>query len=358
MSVKQFFKSNSFKCIAALLCVLLASGIILTIAYGFLEVTAGEKLQRAVKKIYAGEEVSVYGKDDVLITADATDPQGLISEAVTCGNAEINEAYKVTYTENGSEVINYLVSSKGSGGWSGGTVTCWVAVIAENNGVKGIKSVSVADWGNQTLSSEINGSELLENIAGKYEDGIYYAPKDNPDFIVSGATMSSTAICNAVNGAITFVKTKIFKENLTDKFAGFEYLEYIDTANPSTAYSVENGVVTYDIVTKPNGKANAFTLKIKVGAGGVISEYTVVNYGSTDGKLDKEQYNALVKTDYTGKDAAYFKSVIGENGDVSGNDSYEANGIQSGATRSNFLCLYAGLFATANYQKCTGGNAR
>lgn len=357
MSVKQFFKSNAFKCIAALLCVLLASGIFLTIAYGFLEVTAGERLQRAIGKIYAGMEVSVYGKDDVLITAEATDPKGLVSETVTCGNAEINDAYKIIYTENGKEILNYLISSKGSGGWSGGAVTCWVAVISENNVIKGIKSVNVSDWGNQTLSSDINGSSLLENIAEKYKDGIYYDPNGDDNFLVSGATMSSTAICNAVNGAITFVKTQIFGETETDKFSGLKYLEYIDTANPSTSYSCENGIVTYNIVTKPNKRAGAFTLEIKVGAGGIITEFIIIKYGSTDGALDKDEYNALVKTDYTGKDASYFKKVIGENGEIKDNSNFESNEIQSGATLSNYLCLYAGLFATANYEVCSGGNA-
>ena len=353
MSVKDFFKSNSFKCLAALLCVLLASGIFLTIAYGFLEVTAGERLQRAVSYIYSGADVSVYGENDVLITAEAKDPQGLISETKKTGNAEIDQAYKVTFDENGKKELDYLISSKGFGGWSGGTVTCWIAVTVENGAVTGIRKISVSSWGNQTLSSEVNSSSLFENITSKYTDGIYYEPVG--DFLVTGATMSATAICNAVNGAIAFVKTDILGGVVSNPFEGFVFTEYIDIANPATIYQVDGETVTYNIITKSNKQAQAFTIEITVGKGGVISEYVIKKYGSTDGRLDKDEYNALVRTDYEGKDAAYFKSVIGENGDISSNENYEAGEIQTGATRSNYLCLYSGLFATANYEKCLGG---
>ncbi len=64
MTVKQFFKSNAFKCIITLLCVLLISGIFLTVAYGFLEVSKGERLQRAVKQIYTTSTPVILGVDE------------------------------------------------------------------------------------------------------------------------------------------------------------------------------------------------------------------------------------------------------------------------------------------------------
>ena len=87
MTVKEFFKSNAFKCIAALLSVLLVSGIFLTICYGFMEVTDGERLQRAVTSIYSGKEVTVYGLDeagnDAVIDSTVSTPRGLLENPVT-----------------------------------------------------------------------------------------------------------------------------------------------------------------------------------------------------------------------------------------------------------------------------------
>ena len=75
MTVKQFFKSTTFKCIITLLCILLISGIFLTVMNGLLEVAEGEKLQRAIGKIYDGGATTIiYGKGDKEITADETDP--------------------------------------------------------------------------------------------------------------------------------------------------------------------------------------------------------------------------------------------------------------------------------------------
>ena len=80
MSAKQFFKSTAFKCIVTLLCVLLISGIFLTIMNALLEVTPEEKRDRAISKIY-GTTVSV---EDVAINGYKDD------------SATIDEAYKVT----------------------------------------------------------------------------------------------------------------------------------------------------------------------------------------------------------------------------------------------------------------------
>ena len=210
MTVKEFFKSNAFKCIAALLCVLLVSGIFLTICYGFMEVTDGERLQRAVTSIYEGKEVTVYGLDengnDAVIDSSVSKPRGLLEKSVTIGSAEVQQAYKVVYTENGKEVLNYLVSSTGKGGYAGGSVTCWVALNIENGVISSIYKVQISQSAAQTLMSDINGSTILQDIADGYEAGINYVPnKAEGEYIVTGATMSSTAVCNAVNGALGYV---------------------------------------------------------------------------------------------------------------------------------------------------------
>ncbi|MDE6868954.1 MAG: hypothetical protein K2J83_07440 [Clostridia bacterium] len=62
MTAKQFFKSNVFKCLVTLLCILLVCGVFLTVAYAFLKVTDEERLNRAISKIY-GRTVSVTALD-------------------------------------------------------------------------------------------------------------------------------------------------------------------------------------------------------------------------------------------------------------------------------------------------------
>ncbi len=52
MTVKQFFKSSTFKCLITLLCVLLVSGVFLTIMNSLLKVTDEERFARAINKIY------------------------------------------------------------------------------------------------------------------------------------------------------------------------------------------------------------------------------------------------------------------------------------------------------------------
>ncbi|MDE6441285.1 MAG: hypothetical protein K2L12_00850 [Clostridia bacterium] len=177
MSAKQFFKSTTFKCLVTLLCILLICGVFLTIAYGFLEVTDEERLSRALSKIY-GEKVAV----DVLPT------EGYENE-----NATIVEAYK---DENG----DYLIKSKGKGGF-GGTVTCWVLVDAEDSKISKVDKVIIETSDGETFLGDIN---YLDKFAETpYTEGFEYTIDNG--FKTSGASKSSTAIDNAVNGAVGFV---------------------------------------------------------------------------------------------------------------------------------------------------------
>ncbi len=362
MTAKQFFKSNAFKSIIALLCVLLVSGIFLTIAYGFLEVSKGEQLQRALSKIYSGKEIVIYGENDKEITAEDKNPVGLTKESVAIGNAVIDQAYKIVYTENEKEITNYLISSKGSGGFGGG-VTCWVALISEDNALTGIESVSISSWGGETLSAEVSGSTLISDIISSYTDGIYYAPnKDANEYVVSGATRSSTAICNAVNGAIDYVKSNILGLSLTDYYKDYAYTDYISTRQMQKP-AVSGNSVTYNIVTEGLRPAGEFKITVTV-TDGKITAYNITQNGSTDetwaGKMDPTVKDGTYFTANGGKTAADLKAVLGENGDNVSLDGFESGATltdRSHATKSNFLCLYAGLFATANYQTALGGNA-
>ena len=51
-SIKEFFKSTSFKCIAVLLVIVLVCGILLTICNSLFAISPEEELNRVLGKIY------------------------------------------------------------------------------------------------------------------------------------------------------------------------------------------------------------------------------------------------------------------------------------------------------------------
>ncbi len=177
MTVKQFFKSTSFKCIISLLCILLVCGVFLTIAYGFLEVTDEERLNRAISKIY-GEKVSV---------------EKAPYEGYENDKAFILEAYK-------DDKGDYLVKSKGTGGFNG-TVTCWVLVDVEESKIVKVSRVTIETSDGETFLGDIDYLDKFPLT--QYKDGFEYTADNG--FKTSGATKSSTAINNAVNGAVGLV---------------------------------------------------------------------------------------------------------------------------------------------------------
>ncbi len=206
MTAKQFFKSTAFKCIIVLLSVLLVCGVLLTVAYSFLKVTEGERLQRAISAIYGGEEVTIYGDDAANpVTADIDEPVDLTKNTkIAMDNADILAAYKIEFADGG---LNYLVQSQGKGGFSGGSVTCWIAINVENGKVAGIDKVNIASNVNQSFISRITDA-FLNGFTEDYADGVKFSSdKGSPDaHLVSGASKSSTAINNAVNAAVAFVE--------------------------------------------------------------------------------------------------------------------------------------------------------
>ncbi len=345
MTVKQFFKSTAFKCIVVLLSILLICGVFLTVMNGLLEVTDEERFARAVQKIY-GKSVE-------------TEEISLDGEKTSFDYADISEAYKVK--DDG----NYLVKVSGKEGY-GGAVVCWVVVDMSDDGkeIDGVMKIAIDSAPGESYISKISQG-ALDALAAKAEygkeamGGFAHGSKEHGgDYIATGASYSMRAISNCMNGAMDFVAAYALGVAKSDFYTdnGFEYLEMIN--KQETSYTVESSVVTYNIVTAGNSPAGAFTITVKVGADGAITEYTISADGST-----AQTYKDKVFTQYTGKNAAWFKSVIGDDGKTNTNANYEANGIQTCATRSNYLCLYAGLFATANYQKAvstpyTGGDAQ
>lgn len=355
MEAKKFFKGNAFKSIVALLCVLLVSGLFLCTAYGFLEVTAGEKLQRAIKGIY-GTSVQVYGKDDAEITAEDTDPKGLIEKKVTVGNAEILQMYKIVFGKDESSETDYLVQSKGKGGYGGGSVTCWVALTYDQSGITGIRNVQIADNSGQSFIGKITDG-FLKSFSTGYEEGVeHFTTGDG--YVSSGASLSSAAICNAVNGAVTYVKEEVFGNVTENKFNNFEFMYIYNTNNEqvqlidtvASDYAVDGNTVTYSLITCGNGRAGSFELDIVVegdGETGTVKTFTIIENGSTGPNWANKVEQSVAS--YQNKGLDFFKNILGD--DLRYSDfTPDGTNVQTGASHSNFICLCAGAFATANYK--------
>lgn len=192
MTAKQFFKGKAFKCIVALMTILLICGIFLTIMNSFLEVSAEEKFNRAIKKIYG-----------TTVTTEQIDLTGLNTEFE---HSTVVDAYVVT--DDG----NYLIKMNGKEGFAG-KVTCWVVVeIGENGEIAGIMKIVIDSAPSESYISKIKQSNL-DALAAKAEYGKELAggiingssTEKGDDYVKTGASFSMRAISNAVNGAMDFV---------------------------------------------------------------------------------------------------------------------------------------------------------
>ncbi len=332
MTVKQFFKSNIFKCLAALLCVLLVCGVFLTIMNGLLAVSDEEKFQRVLSEI--------YGKSVTTKKQDVSDKNTNLSSAI------INDVYKVE--DDG----NYIVNASGKNGY-GGNVKCWVVILTKPDGksVGGVGKVTapIADNPAESFLNKI-GASVYDKFAKDYKDGIVYSyGKDENDkegemFVKTDASYSMRGICNAVNGTITFMNAFLSGGDIEeeDPYEDFAYHTLINMED--TSWTKNGKEITYNVVTKGNGEAESFKISVTVGEDKKIKTYAITVNGSTfDYDADM---NPAIKDGslFVGKDLEYFKSIIGEDGGKTDDPV-----IATGATKSNYLCFAAGAFAVANY---------
>ena len=175
MTVKQFFKSKTFRCIVVLLCIALVSGALLSIMNDVLYVSAEERVQRTIKKIY-GTQIG-YDKEGVQFDVYQTD------------NGSVDEIYPL---EDG----NYLAKATGNHGYKEGTVTIWCVARYDGGEFVGVDNVSIASYEKQTLMGMFTSS-VLSGFVGHDELDIH---------VVSGATYSETAVKNAFNSVMVYFR--------------------------------------------------------------------------------------------------------------------------------------------------------
>ena len=189
MTVKQFFKSQAFKCIIVLLVIALVAGGLLAILNDVLYVTEEERTMRAIEKVY-GKEMNYQEKE---YSSDQ-----LVNDYGTLS--------KVYLLENG----NYLVQATGGEGYKGGTITVWIVLTAKDGAFGGIEKVVLESYEKQTLMSKLTYdvySAHNDEITG---DVYFTTSGDGIKVLISGATYSTNALNNAVDCALQFAREVLF----------------------------------------------------------------------------------------------------------------------------------------------------
>lgn len=199
MTTKEFFKSNAFKSLAVLIAIVLVAGALLAVFNDLLYISEEERLNRTLS--------SIYGKEVTAETVELTD------EEKQTAYGTVDAVYHIV--DDG----NYLFQTTGTGGYSGGTVTLWTVVACTgtreegNLTLTGIEKVVYGSNSGQTLMANFSDSyysyfsEHDELVA---EGGYFTAikgSKDDLNQVSTGATMTSTAISNAVNAALSCFRT-------------------------------------------------------------------------------------------------------------------------------------------------------
>lgn len=192
MTLKQFLKSKTFKCIMVLLVIALICGGLLAILNDVLYISEEEKTKNAIKQIYGSDmeyEVVEISEND------KSNEYGSIEAVYSFADG------------------NYLIKAKGINGYQSGTITAWIVADFSGGTFKGLNSVTASSNEKQTLMSSV-GAEftqvyISETSDQKVLEGKYFAVTDGENEIgnvVSGATKSSTAYNNAVNAALYYIR--------------------------------------------------------------------------------------------------------------------------------------------------------
>ena len=175
--MKQYLKP-----IEVMLSIILACGGLLAVLSDLLFVTQEERIDRAIQKIYSGENVALEQTIDIT-TVDMTEfsDTGVIKACYLLDNGD------------------YLVLSTGKKGYSNGTVTTYVAIDKDLT----VKNVVEDSYTAQTLMAKL--SSLYQNFIGKTAS----QSQQEVTEIVTGATYSATAASNSVYLALQFVSRVI-----------------------------------------------------------------------------------------------------------------------------------------------------
>lgn len=248
MKTKDFFKSNSFKCIIVLLVITLVCGAIIAACAVLFKVPDSERLNRSLTAIYGSAEAIPEFSDIGVKNAKGETPKD------DKGNELTSREIKLFYDSNGvfhpddekekakdkkdqmssytiviqqvimDEYDKCLVKAKGKGcGFSGGSVTVWAMFDISGdtlNKIEKVVNVGNETDSSQTLIGQFNAAYFEQYTAADatevVQGGGYFKTKKmsisnvgNIDVVSSGATYTSTAMDVAVNGALYYVREQL-----------------------------------------------------------------------------------------------------------------------------------------------------
>ena len=333
-SVKSFFKSTAFKCIYVLLAIVLICGVLLALCNDLFYISPEERLDRVLSKIYPDGTVEeiIYNEDN---------PTKLETEY---DNGAVVAAYKM---DDG----NYLINSYGTGGY-GGKVYMWIVFEMKNGSIGGIGNIALDKTDGETYLDRLQPGEY-EWFSDNYEDGENFVASDytsNTLGTAASAYMTRTAITNAVNTALEFVRTQLLGEVVgPDPFEGFSYTDYIDTT-ATTVELAEDGTSVIFHITTGNIVTGASKVDITVSSEGVITGFEITSEGTTDGYTEGILPSITDKSLFLNKTAADLLPLLGTEGEDGFTWENADESLVSGSTMSNFYYVYAAVFAASNYE--------
>ena len=278
---------QSLIAIAVLVVICLVCGLLLALCNDLLYVSDEEKLNRAMAKIYAD-----YKSDDEFnknfTLSNNTNTYGTVTE--------------VKKSTDGA----YVISSKGGGGYKG-TVTIYLVVKQETAGGKldtVIKAWSIKEHDGETFLGNITSKQQETWYVGKSiaeYDSAAFALANNK---VSGTTLSSTAINNAVKAACVYCIDVLKLVSTPESEAkdaiyallGAEYADYTFTsvadADGFSEYKVGDNSLSFYF---EGTKSGAASLEAYVYGEGDDRQIVVVTAGLTH--ADRLQAEVVAKSD-------------------------------------------------------------
>ena len=200
--MKTFFSNVWVKCISSLLILAVVLGGMLAVLNPLLHVPAEERTARAIKKIYGeAKEFTVYlDVDDSTRTDKAIDCFDQSQTAI----GTINKIYQI---ENDT-----LFQTTGYNGYKNGTITLWIKVSKTQGERLIIDKIVLETNTKQTLMSKLDGSYYQKFYVDVTDNLEFFSSKTDYNGehknVVSGATKSAMAGCNAVNCVLYYLGVK------------------------------------------------------------------------------------------------------------------------------------------------------
>ena len=272
---------QAVKAIAVLVVICLVCCLLLALCNDLLYISPEEKLGRKIAKIYPG-----------IFTVDNNFDKQPNSKFAKESYGEILQVYKSTDGD-------YVLQSKGNGGYNEGSVTLYVAIDA--------KKETIVGW---AIESE-SGQTLISNITQKHQQQWYVGTRVDGDLSmgnnkVAQTTRTSNAINNAIRMAANYCTKALGMGVDYEGEAKSAVIAWLTSANEQYAdYQLQNYEGLF------NGKYDGKTLKAILSdndnqlsyyfrAGGALGNVQAFVYGTDNNRkvvVVDDQYQIVAKSD-------------------------------------------------------------